>query len=161
MGVPNVSLFVKKYLWHYRMMGLYMKTWENINGFCLVIVMAGSMASGIFAMMQGMSAAIVFSQLLAGVFATGVLLLIEYIANTSNLFDMLQVDITDYLLDRENTIELCVVGSPRNMFGPFHQTYTGCSRISWEDFRTTGRFYTSDYVLKPYGLMGQITIFMK
>ena len=45
----------------------------------------------------GMSAAIVFSQLLAGVFATGVLLLIEYIANTSNLFDMLQVDITDYL----------------------------------------------------------------
>ena len=33
MGVPNVSLFVKKYLWHYRMMGLYMKTWENINGF--------------------------------------------------------------------------------------------------------------------------------
>lgn len=28
---------------------------------------------------------------------TGVLLLIEYIANTSNLFDMLQVDITDYL----------------------------------------------------------------
>ena len=72
-----------------------------------------------------------------------------------------KVDITDYLLDRENTIELCVVGSPRNMFGPFHQTYTGCSRISWEDFRTTGRFYTSGYVLKPYGLMGQITIFMK
>ena len=36
-----------------------------------------------------------------------------------------KVDITDYLLDRENTIELCVVGSPRNMFGPFHQTYTG------------------------------------
>ena len=72
-----------------------------------------------------------------------------------------KVDITDYLLDRENTIELCVVGSPRNMFGPFHQTYTGCSRISWEDFRTTGRFYTPGYVLKPYGLMGQITIFMK
>lgn len=44
-----------------------------------------------------MSAAIVFSQLLAGVFAAGVLLLTEYIANTSNLFDMLQVDITDYL----------------------------------------------------------------
>ncbi len=38
-----------------------------------------------------------FLQLLAGVFAAGVLLLTEYIANTSNLFDMLQVDITDYL----------------------------------------------------------------
>ena len=56
------------------------------------------MASGIFAMMQGMSAAIVFSQLLAGVFAyRSFLLLTEYIANTSNLFDMPQVDITDYL----------------------------------------------------------------
>ena len=64
-------------------------------------------------------------------------------------------------LDKENSVELCVVGSPRNMFGPFHQTYTGCSRISWEDFRTTGRFYTPDYVLEPYGLMGQITISMR
>lgn len=72
-----------------------------------------------------------------------------------------RTDITDYLLNRENSIELCVVGSPRNMFGPFHQSYTGCSRISWEDFRTAGRFYTPEYVLKPYGLMGQITIFMK
>lgn len=97
MGVPNVSLFVKKYLWHNRMLGLYMKTWENLNGLCLVLVMSGSMASGIFAMMHGMPASLVFSQLLAGVFATGVLLLTEYVANTSNLFDMLQVDITDYL----------------------------------------------------------------
>ena len=72
-----------------------------------------------------------------------------------------RADITDYLLDKENSVELCVVGSPRNMFGPFHQTYTGCSRISWEDFRTTGRFYTPDYVLEPYGLMGQITISMR
>ena len=70
MGVPNVSLFVKKYLWHYRMMGLYMKTWENINGFCLVIVMAGSMASGIFAMMQWNACGNCFLQLLAGVFCS-------------------------------------------------------------------------------------------
>lgn len=92
--------------------------------------------------------------------------LIELKANDRNVTYLLKesakrVDITDYLLDEENNIELCVVGSPRNMFGPFHQTYTGCSRISWEDFRTTGRFYTPDYVLKPYGLMGQISIFMQ
>lgn len=53
-------------------------------------------------------------------------------------------------------LELTLVGSPRNMFGPFHQSYTGCSRISWEDFRTKGRFYTPDYVLKPYGIMEQM-----
>lgn len=72
-----------------------------------------------------------------------------------------ELDITDYLDDTENHLELCVVGSPRNLFGPFHQTYTGCSRISWADFRTEGRFYTPEYVVEPYGLMGQITISMK
>ena len=69
-----------------------------------------------------------------------------------------ELDITEYLGDKENLLELCVVGSPRNLFGPFHQTYTGCSRISWADFRTEGRFYTPEYVVEPYGVMGQITV---
>lgn len=72
-----------------------------------------------------------------------------------------RIDITELLTESENCIELAVVGSPRNMFGPFHQTYTGCSRISWEDFRTEGRFYTEEYVLQPYGLMGQMFISME
>ena len=71
-----------------------------------------------------------------------------------------ELDITEYLENKTNTLELCVVGSPRNLFGPFHQTYTGCSRISWADFRTEGRFYTPEYVLEPYGLFGQIVITM-
>lgn len=71
-----------------------------------------------------------------------------------------KLEITDYLENETNTLELCVVGSPRNLFGPFHQSYTGCSRISWADFRTEGRFYTQEYVLEPYGLFGQIYITM-
>lgn len=74
---------------------------------------------------------------------------------------MRRTDITEYLTEDENSLELRVIGSPRNMFGPFHQTYTGCSRISWADFRTEGRFYTEDYVLEPYGLMEQIFISME
>ena len=69
-----------------------------------------------------------------------------------------ELDITEYLEHTENRLEICVVGSPRNLFGPFHQTYTGCSRISWADFRTEGRFHTPEYVVEPYGLMGQITV---
>lgn len=69
-----------------------------------------------------------------------------------------QALITPYMKQGKNRLSVEVVGSPRNMFGPFHQTYTGCSRISWEDFRTSGRFYTPEYVLEPYGLYGQITI---
>jgi hypothetical protein len=57
-----------------------------------------------------------------------------------------------------NTIEIEVVGSNRNLLGPFHRKYDGCSRISWKDFRAEGDEYTPDYVIKPYGLFSQIKI---
>nr|WP_295277436.1 glycosyl hydrolase [uncultured Blautia sp.] len=64
-------------------------------------------------------------------------------------------DVTGLFENEENTLEIEISGSPRNMFGPFHQSYTGCSRISWADFRTEGMFHTDGKVLKPYGMMGQ------
>ena len=67
-------------------------------------------------------------------------------------------DLTPLLRPSDNLLELCVVGSPRNLLGPFHRAYDGCSRISWEDFRTEGRWHCDGYTLKPYGLMGQITL---
>lgn len=57
-----------------------------------------------------------------------------------------------------NEIEIEVVGSNRNLFGPLHQKYTGSSRIDWHDFRTEGALFSREQVLKPYGLMGQIHI---
>ena len=68
------------------------------------------------------------------------------------------IELTEYIQKGNNHLEIEIIGSPRNMFGPFHQAYTGCSRISWADFRTEGKFYTNDYVLEPYGIFGQITI---
>lgn len=68
------------------------------------------------------------------------------------------LDITEYLHRKENQITLTVLGSLRNLMGPFHQTYTGCSRLSWEDFRTGGVLYTSKYVTEPYGLIGQTVL---
>lgn len=68
------------------------------------------------------------------------------------------LDITGLLTGRENSIDLRLVGTPRNLFGPFHQKYTECTRISWADFRTEGILYTPDYVLEPYGLMGQVKL---
>ena len=35
-----------------------------------------------------------------------------------------------------NMLDLEVVGSNRNLFGPLHQPYQLCSRIDWRDFRT-------------------------
>ena len=64
-------------------------------------------------------------------------------------------DVMGLFEKEENTLEIEITGSPRNMFGPFHQSYTGCGRISWADFRTEGMFHTDGKVLKPYGMMGQ------
>jgi hypothetical protein len=68
------------------------------------------------------------------------------------------LDITEYLTNRENTLELKVVGSPRNMYGPFHQADNSCSRISWADFRTEGTRRCEEYLLEPYGIMDQIIL---
>jgi hypothetical protein len=57
-----------------------------------------------------------------------------------------------------NEIEVEVIGSNRNLFGPLHQKYTGSCRIDWHDFRTEGALFSREQVLKPYGLMGQIHI---
>lgn len=71
------------------------------------------------------------------------------------------LDITPFLSDRENAIDLRLVGTPRNLLGPLHQKYTGCTRISWADFRTEGALYTPDYVLHPYGLLEQVKLLKK
>lgn len=68
------------------------------------------------------------------------------------------LDITALLRETENAIDIRLVGTNRNLFGPFHQTYTDCTRISWADFRTEGILYTPDYVLHPYGLMSQVKL---
>ena len=69
-----------------------------------------------------------------------------------------RMDITALLGREENTLELKLVGSPRNMYGPFHHPDDSCSRISWADFRSEGDGRCDDYILTPYGIMGQIIL---
>ena len=62
------------------------------------------------------------------------------------------------LTQGENTLELEVVGSNRNLLGPRHQPYQLCSRIDWRDFRTEEVMTSPAPVLIPYGLFGQCYI---
>lgn len=96
-GVPNVALFVEKYLRHYHVLGLHMKTWEHVNMLCITLVMSGSMGNSIWNMMQGRESNLVFLPLLTGIIGTGLLLLMDLIWNTESQWRLLQVDITDYL----------------------------------------------------------------
>ena len=96
-GVPNVPLFVEKYLRHYRVFGVHMKAWEHIYMLCVILVMAGSMANSIWNMMQGGGSTEVFLPLLTGIIGTGVLLFMDFMWNTEEQWKLLQIDITDYL----------------------------------------------------------------
>ncbi len=69
------------------------------------------------------------------------------------------VDVTEFILEyHEKCHQVCVeiIGSPRNMFGPFHQKYLEGTRISWEDFRTEGILETQEYMVKPQGIFAPI-----
>ncbi|MNC24810.1 hypothetical protein D3C75_728750 [compost metagenome] len=68
------------------------------------------------------------------------------------------VDITGYLREGSNQLEVEVMGSPRNMFGPFHQAAGDQPTTSWESFRTEGEAFTPEYLTVPYGLMEQVRI---
>jgi hypothetical protein len=68
------------------------------------------------------------------------------------------LDLTPHLLPGENEVGIEVVGSPRNMLGPLHRWSGYEPGTSWASFRTEGAAYTSEYVLQPFGLFGQVRI---
>ncbi len=70
------------------------------------------------------------------------------------------LDITNDIIEGENHIEIEVVGSPRNFFGPFHQT-SKSHTVNSSSFRTDGDEYTPEYVVKPYGLFEPVRIYIK
>ena len=69
-----------------------------------------------------------------------------------------QVDITDVITEGRNHIEIEVMGSPRNFFGPFHQTFRA-NAVNSASFRTQHSEYTPDYMVKPYGLFEPVRIY--
>ncbi|MCM1044864.1 MAG: hypothetical protein NC417_05085 [Candidatus Gastranaerophilales bacterium] len=68
-----------------------------------------------------------------------------------------RISIEKWLRPGENTIEAEVVGSPRNMMGPFHLKEKPAS-TSAASFCPSAEVYSEDYLLAPYGLMGAIEI---
>ncbi len=68
------------------------------------------------------------------------------------------LDITDVLGPGVNNIDIQVMSSPRNMLGPLHLAPGRESWTDWRSFRRTDDTYTPDYVLKGWGLIGQVRI---
>ncbi|MEC0267169.1 glycosyl hydrolase [Paenibacillus anseongense] len=70
-----------------------------------------------------------------------------------------RLDLTKLLHEGVNRLEVEVMGSPRNMLGPFHQASGDTLTTSWASFRKEGQHFTRDYQLSPYGLFGQMTLY--
>jgi len=68
------------------------------------------------------------------------------------------LDITGLLRSGVNRLDIEVAGSPRNLFGPFHQARGAVPSTGWESFRTEGVEYTSEYIVHPYGIFEPIQI---
>lgn len=96
-GVPNVNIFVEKYLRHYRVLGLHLRTWEALCNQCMLLTMMGSLGGGILAMIKGLEQGVIFSSLFAGILGNGVILLFDGIYGVHNKRELLRVDMMDFL----------------------------------------------------------------
>jgi len=68
------------------------------------------------------------------------------------------LDITPYIQDGDNSVEIEIIGSPRNLLGPNHNTdrypvWTGPGQ-----FVTEGDDFTEEYMIVPHGLNRHVTI---
>lgn len=70
------------------------------------------------------------------------------------------VNITKYLLQGKNEIEIEVVSSPRNMLGPFHLAEGKTFNTHDESFRSMGSNAIDGYHVHPYGLYGAPKIYV-
>ena len=68
------------------------------------------------------------------------------------------LDISEYLGPGVNNIDLEVVGSPRNLLGPLHLASWPEPWTDWRSFRRTDETYTPEYVLQPWGIIGQVRL---
>lgn len=96
-GVPNVEVFVEKYLRHYRVLGLHIQTWETFCNLCMLLAMMFSLGGGIFTLYLGMEPEVVFLSLGSGIAGIGVTLLFDCLFGLSEKRELLRVDILDFL----------------------------------------------------------------
>jgi hypothetical protein len=69
------------------------------------------------------------------------------------------VDITEFVVSGKNKVDIEVMGSMRNLLGPFHQRKGNGLKTDWSSFRTDGENYTEDYNLKAYGIFDLIKLY--
>lgn len=96
-GVPNVEVFVEKYLRHYRVFGLHIRTWESFCSLCMLLAMLLSLGGGIFTLYLGMDQEVVFLSLGCGIAGLGLILFFDCLFGVNQRRELLRIDILDFL----------------------------------------------------------------
>lgn len=96
-GVPDVPVFVDKYVRHYSVLGIRLRSWESLENLCMVLSMMTGLGGAVYAMAEGLAPDIMYGSLLAGVFGNGILLAFECFYNIRNKRKLLQTDMVDFL----------------------------------------------------------------
>ena len=68
------------------------------------------------------------------------------------------LDITRFLAPSDNSVDIEVVSSPRNMLGPLHLATGREAWTEWRSFRRTDETFAPEYVVQPWGLYGQVRL---
>jgi hypothetical protein len=66
------------------------------------------------------------------------------------------LDVTAHLRPGHNDVGIEVLSSPRNMLGPLHLAAGREPWTDWRSFRRTDATFTPEYVVKAWGLFGQV-----
>lgn len=96
-GVPNVNVFVEKYIRHYRVLGLHLHGWESFCNACMLLSMLASLGGGITAMILNSGQYMVLGCLIAGVAGNGLILLFDCLYGIPAKRELLHIDMVDYL----------------------------------------------------------------
>ena len=96
-GVPDVPVFVEKYLRHYTVFGLRLGVWELFGHFFMLLSMILSFCGAVCAMAWDLDSKVVYSALFAGVVGDGILLLLDCLFHVADKRNLVRVDMVDFL----------------------------------------------------------------
>lgn len=96
-GVPDVPVFVDKYVRHHRVLGLHLLAWESVSNLCMLLAMMTALGGAVWAMAGNLDPHIFYGSLLAGVFGNGILLAFDCFYNIRGKRELLRTDIIDFL----------------------------------------------------------------
>ncbi|MFR1255252.1 MAG: hypothetical protein ACLSCU_03290 [Eubacterium sp.] len=100
-GVPNVEVFVRKYLLGYKVAGISVSGWQNLGSISILSAMFGSLGVGIWQLFHGQPRQALYYVGL-GVVVSGFLVIVDCLSSVEKRLNRIRIFLVDYM---ENTMK--------------------------------------------------------